>query len=29
MDHMQWLGDTIEAIATEKAGIIKPWRQPP
>ncbi len=24
MDHMQWLGDTIEAIATEKAGIIKP-----
>jgi dihydrofolate synthase/folylpolyglutamate synthase len=24
MDHMQYLGDTIEAIATEKAGIIKP-----
>jgi folylpolyglutamate synthase/dihydrofolate synthase len=24
MDHMQWLGDTIEKIATEKAGIIKP-----
>jgi folylpolyglutamate synthase/dihydrofolate synthase len=24
MDHMQWLGDTIEEIATEKAGIIKP-----
>jgi len=24
MDHMQWLGDTIELIATEKAGIIKP-----
>ncbi|MGH3169297.1 MAG: bifunctional folylpolyglutamate synthase/dihydrofolate synthase [Trebonia sp.] len=24
MDHMQWLGDTIEAIAHEKAGIIKP-----
>jgi folylpolyglutamate synthase/dihydrofolate synthase len=24
LDHMQWLGDTIEAIATEKAGIIKP-----
>jgi dihydrofolate synthase/folylpolyglutamate synthase len=23
LDHMQWLGDTIEAIATEKAGIIK------
>ncbi|MBY0505423.1 MAG: bifunctional folylpolyglutamate synthase/dihydrofolate synthase [Bryobacteraceae bacterium] len=23
-DHMQWLGDTIELIATEKAGIIKP-----
>lgn len=35
MDHMRWLGDTIEAIATEKAGIIKPGavavlaRQPP
>jgi dihydrofolate synthase/folylpolyglutamate synthase len=24
MDHKQWLGDTIEAIAREKAGIIKP-----
>ena len=24
MDHMQWLGDTVEKIATEKAGIIKP-----
>jgi dihydrofolate synthase/folylpolyglutamate synthase len=24
MDHMQWLGNTIEAIAGEKAGIIKP-----
>ena len=24
MDHMQWLGDTIEKIAYEKAGIIKP-----
>src|SRR6202000_3050875 len=24
MDHMRWLGDSIEAIATEKAGIIKP-----
>ena len=24
MDHMQWLGDTVEQIATEKAGIIKP-----
>lgn len=23
MDHMQWLGDTIEQIATEKSGIIK------
>ena len=23
-DHMQWLGDTIEQIAGEKAGIIKP-----
>lgn len=23
-DHMQWLGDTIERIAGEKAGIIKP-----
>ena len=24
MDHMQWLGDTVEDIAGEKAGIIKP-----
>ena len=24
LDHTQWLGDTIEAIAGEKAGIIKP-----
>ncbi|MBO0803210.1 MAG: bifunctional folylpolyglutamate synthase/dihydrofolate synthase [Nocardiopsaceae bacterium] len=24
MDHMQWLGHTIEEIAGEKAGIIKP-----
>lgn len=24
MDHMQYLGDTIEAIAGEKAGIVKP-----
>ena len=24
MDHMQWLGDTIDEIAREKAGIIKP-----
>jgi dihydrofolate synthase / folylpolyglutamate synthase len=23
-DHRQWLGDTLEKIATEKAGIIKP-----
>lgn len=23
-DHMQWLGDTLEKIAKEKAGIIKP-----
>src|SRR5690606_15503033 len=23
-DHMQFLGHTLEAIATEKAGIIKP-----
>ena len=25
-DHMQFLGDTLEKIATEKAGIIKPGR---
>lgn len=24
LDHQQWLGDTLEEIATEKAGIIKP-----
>ena len=24
MDHMQYLGDTIEAIAREKAGIARP-----
>jgi dihydrofolate synthase / folylpolyglutamate synthase len=24
LDHQQWLGDTIEEIATQKAGIIKP-----
>jgi dihydrofolate synthase / folylpolyglutamate synthase len=24
LDHMQWLGDTLAAIAAEKAGIIKP-----
>ena len=24
LDHQQWLGDTVEAIAFEKAGIIKP-----
>lgn len=24
MDHAEWLGDTIERIAAEKAGIIKP-----
>ncbi|WP_418969827.1 folylpolyglutamate synthase/dihydrofolate synthase family protein [Alloscardovia omnicolens] len=24
MDHMQWLGDTVELIAGEKAGIMKP-----
>ncbi|NDG73107.1 MAG: bifunctional folylpolyglutamate synthase/dihydrofolate synthase [Proteobacteria bacterium] len=24
MDHMSWLGDSIEKIASEKAGIIKP-----
>jgi dihydrofolate synthase / folylpolyglutamate synthase len=26
MDHQQYLGDTLEAIAREKAGIIKPGR---
>lgn len=24
LDHQQWLGDTLEAIASEKAGILKP-----
>src|SRR5208283_2053828 len=24
LDHQQWLGDTVEKIAAEKAGIIKP-----
>lgn len=24
MDHMQWLGNTVEEIASEKVGIIKP-----
>jgi len=24
MDHAEWLGDTIEKVASEKAGIIKP-----
>jgi folylpolyglutamate synthase/dihydrofolate synthase len=24
LDHMRWLGNTVEEIATEKAGIIKP-----
>ncbi len=24
LDHQQWLGDTLEEIVTEKAGIIKP-----
>jgi dihydrofolate synthase/folylpolyglutamate synthase len=27
LDHMQYLGDTIEKIATEKAAIIKPGNQ--
>lgn len=26
LDHQQWLGDTVEQIAREKAGIIKPSR---
>jgi len=26
LDHMQWLGPTIESIAVEKAGIIRPGR---
>lgn len=26
MDHCEWLGDTLEKIATEKAGTIKPGR---
>ena len=24
MDHMEWLGDTLQLIAAEKAGVIKP-----
>src|SRR5258708_11170458 len=24
LDHQEWLGDTLEKIAAEKAGIIKP-----
>jgi dihydrofolate synthase/folylpolyglutamate synthase len=26
LDHQDWLGDTIEAIAAEKAGILRPGR---
>ncbi len=26
LDHCDWLGDTVEAIAAEKAGIVKPGR---
>lgn len=26
MDHQEWLGDTLEQIAAEKAGIIKPGK---
>jgi len=26
LEHCEWLGDTIEAIAAEKAGIVKPGR---
>ena len=26
LDHQAWLGDTIEEIAHEKAGIIKPHK---
>jgi dihydrofolate synthase/folylpolyglutamate synthase len=26
LEHTEWLGDTIEAIAAEKAGIVKPGR---
>ena len=29
MDHMQWLGDTLEKIAAEKAGIFRHGRNPP
>jgi dihydrofolate synthase/folylpolyglutamate synthase len=25
LDHTDWLGDTIEKIAFEKAGIIRPY----
>ena len=28
MDHMAWLGDTVEQIASEKVGIIKPGAPP-
>lgn len=27
LDHMDWLGDTIEQIAAEKAGIMRPGRR--
>lgn len=26
LEHCEWLGDTVEAIAAEKAGIVKPGR---
>lgn len=26
LDHQDWLGDTIEAIGAEKAGIARPWK---
>ena len=26
-DHQQWLGDTLDQIATEKAGIINEYRK--
>ena len=32
LDHREWLGDTVEAIAAEKAGIVKRatgWSPPP
>ena len=28
LDHMEWLGPTIGAIAREKAGILRPRRNP-